>query len=372
MKIRVLEILATLKRAGAEHVATSLACRLDRKKFETAVVSLYDAFADGLEPLLDEHEVPARHLGKRPGFDPRMYPRLARFLREFRPLIVHTHSYVLRYVWPAAAAAGAGRIVHTVHNVADREVDWFGRQVHRFAFRRGAVPVAISRQVALSFRTVYGFEPAATIPNGIDTGRYCLPGAREEWRRAHGISAGDVLFASVARLDPQKNPLLLIEAFARAFGTENDRACRLLLAGDGRQFDAARSRSAALGLSSRIHFLGVRRDIPELLSACDVFVLASDWEGSPISVIEAMAAGLPVIATEVGGVPELVTAGETGILLPPGDTGALCGALEALAADPELRRRYGAAGRQRAARFDVGSMVAAYSELFERLAPEAP
>jgi glycosyltransferase involved in cell wall biosynthesis len=335
--VRVLEVLATLKRAGAEHVATQLASRLDA---ETAIVSLFDPFPHGLDP-----GVPVFYLGKRPGLDPRMYPRLARVIREFRPDVVHTHSYVMRYALPVARRTA---LVHTVHNLAEREVEAFGRLVHRVAWRAGAIPVAVSAEVARSFRDVYGFEPKV-IPNGIDTAAYVRPGARERWRRAHGFTNSDRVVVSVARLDPQKNPLGLIEAFSRVPDAH------LVMAGAGR---------LGIDLPARVRLLGVVEDVPELLAAADAFALASDWEGQPVSVLEAMAAGLPVAATAVGGVPEVVEHGVTGLLVPRGDMRALGDAIAAVLG----ARAMGEAGCRRAARFDLSRMVDAYAELFRGLA----
>ena len=286
MKTRVLEVLATLGRAGAENVAVALARGLDRARFETAVVSLFDPSADGLQGVLEESGIQRWHLGKRKGFDPRMWARLARVFREYRPDVVHTHSYVLRYAFPAARAARAGAMVHTVHNLAEREVDAFGRWVNRFAFWRGVTPVAVSARVATSFRRVYGFDVADTIPNGIDLSRCRKREAGAAWRREHGFAVEHVLAVSVARLEPQKDPLGLIEAFAH--GLKHDVHCHLLLVGGGSLDGAARSLAVSRGLADRVHFLGVRGDVPEILSAADLFVLASRWEGSPLAVMEAM------------------------------------------------------------------------------------
>lgn len=366
MKIRVLEVLASLKRAGAERMAVSLACRLDRSRFETAVVSLFDAFPEGLEPVLAEAGIETWHLGKHPGFDPRMVARLFRVMRAFRPTVVHTHSYVLRYSLPAGLAARAAAMVHTVHNLAAKEVDVGGRLIHRVAFRRRVAAVAVGEQVRRSFRELYGAEPAATIPNGIDADAFRRPGARQQWRQENGFAEGDILIVSVARLEPQKNPLGLIESFAQAFG--DGRGPRLLLAGEGSLREAAREYAARRGVGERVHFLGVRAEVAEMLAACDVFALSSHWEGNPLAVMEAMAAGLPVVATAVGSVPELVTDGETGLLVPPGEERAFAAALACLARDPGRRHELGVAAGKRAAAFSVDSMVASYAALFERLA----
>jgi glycosyltransferase involved in cell wall biosynthesis len=356
MRIRVLEVIPTLRRAGAERMVASLARHLDRARFDVAIAALYDRTPGDFE---DEIDVPVRRLGKRRGLDLRMIPRLARVFRDFRPDLIHTHSFVLRYVLPAAWLAGRPAIVHTVHNIAVRDSDRAGRVIHRWAFRRRVATVAVAGEVARSFRALFGRDPAATIPNGIDAAAWRRPEARAAWRNAHGFSPGDVLIVSAARLEPQKNPLGLIDAFAQAGDA------RLLVAGEGSLLGAARARA-----SDRVHFLGVRSDLPELLSAADVFALASEWEGNPLSVMEAMAAGLPVVAPAVGGVPELVVNGETGLLAPPGDTAALGAALSTLASDAALRARMGQAARARAQSFDVRVMADAYAALFERILKE--
>jgi glycosyltransferase involved in cell wall biosynthesis len=354
VKTRVLEVLATLKRAGAERTAVTLATGLDRARFECEQVSLYDAFPGGFEPELAAAGVAVQHLGKRPGFDPRIYSRLSRVLRRFRPAIVHTHSYVLRYAWPVSRAA----IVHTVHNVANREVELLGRMLHRVALRGGARFVAIGREVARSFREVYGTEPATVIPNGVDLAPPRME--RAEWRRVHGFSADDVLIVSVARLDPQKNPLLLLDALPP------DHRCHLLLAGDGALAGEVRRRAG-----DRVHLLGVRTDIPDLLFASDLFALASDYEGTPVAVIEAMAAGLPVVATEVGGVPELVEHERTGLMVPPRDGPALTRAIARMSSEVSLRSAMGARAAERSREFGAARMIESYAALFEKIAREA-
>ncbi len=377
MKTRVIEVLASLQRAGAERMAVSLACGLDASKFEVEVVSLYDALPQGFEGTLEQHNIRTSHLGKRRGLDLRMINRLRQVFRLSQPAIIHTHSYVLRYTVPAALTALRGTgytMAHTVHNIATREVDPLGRTIHRWAFRRGVVPVAVGTEVARSFHDVYGFQPAATIPNGIDLGEFVLPSggqtARHQWRCEEGFAIEDGLVVSVARLEPQKNPLGLIEAFALAL--RDQPRWHLLLVGEGGLQPAARRRAVECDIGNRVHFLGVRRDIPQLLAACDIFALASHWEGNPMSIMEAMAAGLPVVATRVGSIPDLVEHGQTGFLPRSGDVREFAEALAALAIDSDRRHHFAVNARKQAARFSVTAMISAYENLFERLRAEGP
>ena len=212
--------------------------------------------------------------------------------------------------------------------------------------------MAVGDRVADSFQALYGFAPPAIIPNGIDVARFKVCGARQQWRQQNGFDPDECLIVSLARLDRQKNPVLLADVCARIG------AGRLLLAGDGELRETLLDRD-------RIHLLGVRADTPALLSACDIFVMASNWEGYPIALMEAMAAGLPVVATAVGGVPEII--GDAGLLVLPADPQALEQALRSLIFDPQLRARYARASLDRAARFDLRRMVDAYQELFQRV-----
>jgi glycosyltransferase involved in cell wall biosynthesis len=350
MKIRILEILSGLLPAGAENVVSYLATGFDRSRFETEVGSLYDATPHGLDQRVIDQGIPVRYLGKRRGFDVRMYGRLNRLIETFRPDVIHSHSYVLRYL---LGVSGTLR-VHTVHNIANAEVGWAGRQAHRYAYARGVRPVAAGDAVATSFARMYGFQPTATILNGIDLARFWKPGAGSDWRRANGFAETDFLIVSTGRLSAQKNPVALAEAIAKIPGV------RLLLAGEGALRPALEGRE-------RVHLLGLREDVPEVLAAADMFALASDWEGLPLAVIEAMAAGLPVVATDVGSVAEAVGHGRTGLLVPPRNERALVDALAALINQPGRRRAMGIAGRERARMFDVSAMVDGYESLFTRL-----
>ena len=371
----MLQVFPDYGLGGAERMAVHLMLNLNRERFEVGAISLYDPSGTDFERSLAEGKVPVWYLGKRKGPDPRMLPRIASVVRGFRPHVVHTHRYVLRYTLPLASYRRIPALVHTVHNLAEKELDdpLVGLWIHRLAFRCGVLPVSIGQEVTASLTRTYGIDDFPTIPYGIPVRDYRSPSiTREAWRERERIDPEDVLFVCVARFNPQKNHALLLESFAR--GPASDPRAHLLLVGSGRLEPEARERANALGLREKVRFLGVRADIPEILNAADVFVLSSDWEGNPLSVMEAMAASTPVVSTAVGGVPELVEDGGCGLLVSRRDVQALAKAMRYMLENPEARTSMGRASARRAVKhFDVKVMTEAYEELYtETIAKSRP
>jgi glycosyltransferase involved in cell wall biosynthesis len=362
--MRVLHVVAVFGAGGAERVAANLLQTSDREQFDVGAISLRGPVGTDLEETLAQDGIPVWYLGKEKGFDPRVFARVAWIVEHFRPQVVHTHTYALRYAVPYMLCRRIPAMVHTVHNLAEREIDWSGRLVHRIAFRRGVLPVAIASEVADSLRRVYGIDGFPLIPNGISVDAYRGPSSEgERWRNKEGFAPTDVLFVCVAGLRPQKNPALLLEGFHR--GPASDPRAHLLFVGRGDLKAELERQIGALGLRERVHLLGLRSDIPEILNAADVFVLSSDYEGNPLSVMEAMAAGKPMICTAVGGVPELVEDGECGLLVPQRDVKALAGAMRYMLESPEARKSMGEASARRAVeRFDLRVMTEAYENLY--------
>jgi glycosyltransferase involved in cell wall biosynthesis len=210
-------------------------------------------------------------------------------------------------------------------------------------------------------------ERILVIPNGVDTRPFSL--RRGGFREREGIPADRTVITTVGRLDTQKGLPYLLEA-ARLV-TRGRPDLRFLVVGEGpRRRDLLRHRDR-LGLKGHVSFLGFRTDIPQILADSDIFVLPSLWEGMPIVLLEALAAGLPAVATDVPGVTEVLTDGETGLVVPPKDAGALARALRELLDDPALRRRFAQAGRRRVAEdFGWEKVVATTMALYERLLQE--
>jgi glycosyltransferase involved in cell wall biosynthesis len=370
-KIKVLHIVPMLSPGGAERVALHIVNGLNRQRYEPVVISLMGRMGCDLDRLLDEAGVEVRYLGKHLGFDYRMYSRVYRALRDCRPDIVHTHLQVLRYVFPCLVLLKRASALHTVHNLADREIEAGMRWLQRYALEHGVIPVAVAEEVAVSLERLYGMRGCRVISNGIPTDRYGRPQTpRKEWRAKEGFEDDDVLFVCVARFAPQKNHALLVRAFAQ--GPASNPNAHLVLVGEGDLRERLEEQVKNLGLARQAHFLGLRTDIPEVLGAMDVFVLSSDYEGNPLSVMEAMAAGLPIVSTAAGGVPDLFEYGKEGFLVQPGDVQGLSNSMTSLLGNREARQSLGMAAARRARKnYDVSTMVQAYEEVYESLVDQA-
>lgn len=366
---RILHVVPDLVPYGLERVVASLVALRDRGRFQSDVVSLYAPQEGSLGSGLERSGARVYYLNKRKGLDPRMFGRFTEVLREAKPDIVHTHNYVLRYTIPPAILQRVPVQVHTIHNVAHRESDLVGRLIQRWAFRRTVHPVAIADEVLSSYLDVYKSPLPSLIPNGIAVDDYTVaPGTREKWRVKEGFAPDDLLYVCIARLFAQKNHKTLLEAFAA--GPAAFPKAKLVLAGDGELLTALEALACELRIRDRVRFLGRRQDVAEILAASDVFTLASLWEGNPLSVMEAMAAGRASVVTAVGGVPELVENEKQGFVVRPNDSHSFAAAMVRLAEHENLRRAMGGAAALRAReRFDHRKMVRSYEALYDRLLP---
>lgn len=364
-KVKVAQIVPMLSPGGAERVAVHIARGLNRRRYEPLVISFTGRVGCDLDHMLEDAGIEVRYLGKHPGFDYRVYGRLDGVLKEYEPEVIHTHLHVLRYALPSMLLRKRVAMVHTVHNLAEREIEPRARLIQRYALTHGVEPVAVAEEVAASIESLYGIEHCRVIANCIPTELYANPQTpRKEWRAKEGFNETDVLFVCVARFAPQKNHALLLKSFAQ--GPALGASAHLVLVGEGELRTDLEEQARKLNVSGKVHFLGLRNDIPDVLGAMDVFVLSSDYEGNPLSVLEAMASGLPVVSTAVGGVPKLLDAGKEGFLVPQGDSQALAKSMNTLLKYEAARKSMGAAAASRAKKnYDVPNMVRAYEEVYE-------
>lgn len=367
----VFQVINSLGTGGAESFVVNLLRYLDREHYQPVCVCLNG-------PKHTHHEAAVEAMGVPLHFIKSCNLPLAwlhnkmlnGLFRKYRPQIVHTHLSGIRYALPLAIQYRTPVRVHTLHSLAEKEIgERANRLVRVLAFRYrvgGVVPVAIADEVARSLETVYEYRSPVIIPNGVPTDEYAPnPPKRAQLRHAQGVETNGIVIVHVGRFSEVKNHMLLLQAFARV---RSDQPIYLWLLGDGELRPAMEQLAQELGVADRVRFWGVRSDVADILNAADIFVLPSKWEGNPLSVMEAMATGLPVVATAVGGVPELVEEGVSGFLTPNEDADAFTNALQRLVDNAELRRRMGEAALRRAReKFDIRHTVRAYEALYEEI-----
>ncbi len=372
--IRVAYVIGTLDVGGAESQLVTLARGLDPHRFVPSVYCLSDEGV--LAGPLRDRGIPVHNLGMR-GLHLARSPlkaavrvgRLFSMLADARPDIVHGflfHAYVAGAL--AGRWAGARAIVSSRRSLANFKKDRrLYRAVERVANRVTDLVIANSEAVRLDAIRTEGLraDKVIVIYNGLQIER-CAPAASAALGRELDLEAAGPVVAVVANLIHYKAHDVLLDAWLEI--RRDFPSATLLVAGDGPLRRTLEARARELAIAESVRFLGLRRDVPALLALADVVVQPSLEEGFCNAILEAMAAGKPVVATRVGGNPEAVVEGETGLLVPPGDAPALAGGLRVVLADAALRARLGDAARRRAReRFDVEVMVRAYEQAYERL-----
>ncbi|MCM0020965.1 MAG: glycosyltransferase [Tagaea sp.] len=375
--IRILVVIGALDLGGAESHLAQVLPRLTRDGFEIAVHTLTGRGA--LAPVLEAAGVrviapPGSEKGSKSGGFAGRAARalraglsLAKFMRGWRPDIVHfflPEAYLVGA--PIAMAVSRAKRAMSRRSLNDYQAKHPGLARLERALH-GRMHALLANSAAVRAQLIGEGAPAARahlIRNGIDLARFERPRPRGETRAEIGTPENAVVVACVANLIPYKGHADLIDALARLPG---DPSWELWCAGRDDGIGPALAARAA-GFGGRVKFLGARADVPDLLAAADVFALASHEEGFPNAVLEAMASGLPVVATRAGGIPEAVDDGKTGVLVPIRAPSELGAALARLIADPAARRAMGEAGRARvAAEFALDACAGAYARLYRSL-----
>lgn len=331
--VRVLYLIVDLTVGGAEDHLLSLARNLDKARFLPVVCCIGRKGPIGAE--IEATGVRVEELGKlrKGGFDREIVPLLRALIRRERIDLVHAHMYHANLYGRLAAFREGVPAVISVHNTYVRP-KILRRVVNRWLARRTPFILAGSEAIRDDIVKYDGVPPGKVhvIPYGVDAEKFHCALSREEAREKLGLPGDRFLVGTVGRLEEQKGQKYLIDAAGRL--RREGREATLLIVGDGREEDRLRERARREGVGDAVLFLGTRRDLPELFRAMDVFAFPSLWEGFPIALLSAMAAGLPVIVTPVGGVPEVVKDGINGLIVPAGDPVALAAAIWRVHEDP--------------------------------------
>ncbi|MDJ0710580.1 MAG: TIGR03088 family PEP-CTERM/XrtA system glycosyltransferase [Woeseiaceae bacterium] len=360
----VAHIIYRLGVGGLENGLVNLINSMPVTAYRHVIICLagYTEFAERIA----RDDVEIFDLQKKPGKDLACYVRLFRLLRRLRPQIVHTRNIASLDCQFVALAAGVRYRIHGEHGWDVNDLHGL-RRSHRILRRLSTFVVhryvTVSQHMAQWLSTSIGVSPAriAQIYNGIDADRF---------QPRHDRTAGDTPFVvgTVSRLDPIKDHETLLRAFAMATGdAANARDLQLVIVGDGQCRERIEAQVSRGKMAERVTLTGASDDVAGALQGFGVFVLPSLNEGISNTILEAMATGLPVIASDVGGNPELVQAGETGLLFPAGDADRLAELIVKFAGDAEMCERYGKAARARAVNeFSMPKMTGHYMSLYER------
>ena len=369
----VVHLIYRLDFGGLETLLVQCVNRMSEQKYRHAIVCLTDHTEFAKKITRPDVEIFALH--KPPGLGLGTHGKLWKLLRQLRPAILHTYNLsAIEYAF-TAMLAGVPIRIHAEHgrDASDPE----GKNRKHNLLRRLLTPfidcyVPVSHDLGHWLRTTIGVPDAKNllINNGVDTDSF-KPNERsahadQGWR----VPADSFVIGTVGRVQDVKNHLGLIDAFIRLqaqLPTQKARL-RLVIVGDGPLLPALKEKIAAAGIADAVWLPGARTDIAHIMQTFSVFALPSIAEGTPVTLLEAMSAGLPVVATGVGGIPEVVADEITGKLVAPHDPEAFAAALAAYVTQPERAARHGAAGRERIERhYSITTMLSAYTALYDAL-----
>lgn len=361
LKTRVAIVLMHFNYGGGERMVSLLASHIDLNHFDVRVFCVYgEPHGNVMEKKIAQHGVPITYIRKGLGFSAKSLIRLGKELSKFNPDVVHTHLGASIYCAPWVIANHV-KMLHTLHNIPEKESGKIRRFVLRILFKtKIATPVAISPSNRSLTAMYYGLpvNSVEMIENPVDIIAFSDPNPKSWSSRIYD-------FIHIGRFEEVKNHKGLIEAFARLRSSgERFAGARIALVGSGPLEESVKSLVYRLGLREAVSFLGVRDDIAELLHESKCLILPSYYEGLPLTILEAMSAGLPVLASAVGGIPDVVEDGITGFLFDSCDQDALVEAMSTILSKPSLAMKMGYAGKTAVARFSVESITKEYEDLY--------
>lgn len=352
--MKIVQVMPDFGLAGAETMVENLSCGLAAEGCDVLVISFFDLHT-AITERIENRGIKIEYLGKKRGFDPSIVSKMRKIIKAYQPDVIHTHRYVLPYAFLASMGFKAKR-VHTVHNVAQKEQTKVGKNINRVLFRYfNVVPVALSKEIQRTIQEVYGL-PDNRIPvvfNGIDLSR-CI--VKESYARKDTFTV-----LHIGRFMDVKNHELLLRSFARFKGQHSD--ARLQLLGDGELKENMMQLAGQLNITDAVEFAGLQSNVYPWLHNADVFILPSKFEGMPMTLIEAMGTGLPIIASNVGGIPDMLSSQKEALLIEPKEE-KIIEALEMVYSDAKKREYWGRNALQRSSLFSSQAMARKYLQLY--------
>ena len=366
---RVLHLITRLPIGGAERMLLGVLRNLDATRFDSIVCCIQDRgeLAEEVESL----GIPVHALGlmERGGFDRQVAPALRRLIREQKVELMHSHLYHANLYGRLAAWREGIPVIASVHNTYTRR-KWHRHLINRLlaklSFRITAGSADVERDI-LDHDHVAP-EKVLRLPNCIDLDRVTTSLSAAVAKQRLGFDPADLVIATVGRMEEQKGHAFLLDAFAclRQLPELDSMPLRLLVVGDGRLKTATEQHAADLGIAGACRFPGSIKDLANIYRAIDVFVMPSLWEGLSLAMLEAMAAGLPMVATDVGGARDVLGDSVRGILVPAGDAGALAQAISDLLVDAEKRSAMAGSGSKHVREnYSVAALSHQLAELYD-------
>jgi len=353
--MKIIQIMPQFGLAGAETMCENLSYELKKSGHNVIVLSMYD-YQSPITERLEKEGIDVRYLGKKLGLDLSIIGKMIKIFKAEKPDVIHTHLYVMKYAIPAAIIAGVKKRVHTVHNIAVKENDYIARKINNIFYKMfRVIPVALSDLIRDSIVEEYRIkkERIPVVYNGVNLSK-CIPKNEYSFE-------GNFIILHIGRFSNQKNHMRLVEGFylfhQRYPNTE------LWLIGDGENKVKVEDYLKENGLVGSVKFLGLQKNVFEYLRKADIFTLPSDYEGFPMTLIEAMGTGLPIVATNVGGVPDMLN-NESAMLIKK-DVNELANAFEQYYNNEELRKKHGVNVLQQSRKFSAEMMAMNYCNIYE-------
>jgi len=368
---KILYIHHTFRNQSGSVLLWNIAKRINRKKYKIFAACLREG--GPYEDKLRNIGVTVKNFDLKTLLDLRIIPRLVRYIKQNNIDIVETAVFPSDvYGRVSARLANVPVIISTMHRVEDHKQE----TIYRFLPFVDMLTMALTTRIIAVSGAVKNYlirrhkirpEKISVIYNGIDVNKYKSHTNITEFKKQFNLEPSIPIVAFIGRLVKVKGVSYFLEATASVL--RSGKKAQFLVVGDGPLKQSLVKQTQKLGIEQHVFFIGFRKDIPKILSLIDILVVPSLWEGLPLTILETMSAGKPIIAARVGGIPEAIKNGETGILVPPKNPEALSGAINDLLAAPKKRKEMGEKAKQRALQlFDVERMVKEYENLYDACA----